>query len=96
MHLTPLHGCASKSVGWRCFNNAGVMYGYGLAVVEARARSEEEAQTNLLGSLRMTRLALPFLQDAQDAAVVFLSSALALAPGAPARSERVAVQGRAS
>jgi uncharacterized oxidoreductase len=32
----------------------------------------------------------------RNAAVVFFFSALALAPGGPARSERVVVQGRAS
>ena len=48
-----------------------------------RAAVEEEVAVNLLGSLRMTRLALPHLRHSDDGAVVFLSSALALtaAPG---------------
>lgn len=61
-------------------NNAGVMYSYALADSDADTRSEEEIQINLLGSLRMTRLALPLLREAEDAAVVFLSSGLALSP----------------
>lgn len=61
-------------------NNAGVMYCYALGDSDAERKSEEEIQINLLGSLRMTRLALPLLRDAEDGAVVFISSALALAP----------------
>jgi NAD(P)-dependent dehydrogenase (short-subunit alcohol dehydrogenase family) len=42
-------------------NSAGVMYGYALTDSDAETRSEEETQINLLGSLPMTRLALPLL-----------------------------------
>jgi uncharacterized oxidoreductase len=38
----------------------------------------EEVAVNLLGTVRMTRVALPFLRRSDDGAVVFLSSAVAL------------------
>jgi NAD(P)-dependent dehydrogenase (short-subunit alcohol dehydrogenase family) len=45
---------------------------------DADGRSaEDEVAVNLLGSVRMTRLALRLLRRADDGAVVFVSSALA-------------------
>ena len=41
--------------------------------------SAEDVEVNLLGSLRMTRLALPQLQASGSGAVVYISSAVALA-----------------
>jgi uncharacterized oxidoreductase len=40
--------------------------------------SAEDVEVNLLGSLRMTRLALPQLQASGSGAVVYISSAVAL------------------
>ena len=64
-------------------NNAGVLEGYAVGDADAEAKSEEEAQVNLLGPFRVTRHALPLLRKADEAAVVFISSATALvaAPG---------------
>jgi uncharacterized oxidoreductase len=71
-----------------------------LADADAAAMSAEDVEVNLLGSLRMTRLALPQLQASGSGAVVYISSAVALAavPGfsgrkrpftrSPARSAR--------
>ena len=49
----------------------------------ADSAMSEEVVVNLLGVLRMTRAALPFLRQSDDGAVVFLFSAVALgaAPG---------------
>jgi uncharacterized oxidoreductase len=59
-------------------NSAGLLRGYGLADADASAKCTEDVQVNLLGTLRMTRLALPLLQASGDGAVVLLSSAVAL------------------
>jgi len=64
-------------------NSAGILRQVARSEVIAAAAVEAEVGVNLLGSMRMTRLALPALERAGDGAVVFLSSALALtaAPG---------------
>jgi uncharacterized oxidoreductase len=64
-------------------NCAGVLHPVRLESDAAARSVEEEVAVNLLGSLRMTRLALPHLRRSADGAVTFLSSALALtaAPG---------------
>jgi uncharacterized oxidoreductase len=58
-------------------NSAGVLKGQ---AVESAADSAitEEVAVNLLGSVRMTRVALPFLRRSDDGAVVLFSSAVAL------------------
>jgi uncharacterized oxidoreductase len=58
-------------------NNAGLR-SYALANADAAARSSEDVEVNLVGALRMTRLALPLLGAGGDGAVVFISSAMAL------------------
>ncbi len=58
-------------------NSAGVLLGQAFESAADQAASEEVA-INLVGSARMTRLALPLLRRSDDGAVVFLSSALAL------------------
>jgi uncharacterized oxidoreductase len=60
-------------------NNAGLFRGYPLAAPEAETRGAEDVEVNLGGSIRMTRLALPMLSAAAEGAVVFMSSAVALA-----------------
>lgn len=60
-------------------NNAGVMRADALAAPEAATSSVEEIEVNLGGAIRMTRLALPLLEAAPQAGVVFMSSAVALA-----------------
>ena len=64
-------------------NSAGVLHPVDIETDAAARAVEEEVAVNLVGSLRMTRLALPYLRHSVDGAVVFLSSALALtaAPG---------------
>src|SRR5262245_29264204 len=64
-------------------NSAGVDESGTLEDEAAGPAIEEEVAVNLVGALRMTRLALPHLRRADDGGVVFLSSALALtaAPG---------------
>ncbi len=64
-------------------NSAGVLRPVGIETDASERAVEEEVAVNLLGSIRMTRLALPHLRRSADGAVVFLSSALALtaAPG---------------
>jgi len=64
-------------------NSAGILRQVAHSEVIAADAVEAEVGVNLLGSMRMTRLALPALERAGDGAVVFLSSALALtaAPG---------------
>ncbi len=59
-------------------NAAGVLHHAPFADQAAEAVDDEVA-VNLVGSMRMTRLALPHLRAANAGAVVFLSSALALA-----------------
>jgi len=43
-----------------------VVEAYSLEADQASARAERDVDTNLLGSLRMTRLALPYLRRAVD------------------------------
>ena len=59
-------------------NNAGVMRGDALSAPEAACGGAEEIEVNLGGPVRMTRLALPLLEAAPQAGVVFISSAVAL------------------
>jgi uncharacterized oxidoreductase len=60
-------------------NNAGVLYGGDLTAEDSAATSAEELAVNLEGVIRMTRLALPLLETAPEAGIVFMSSAVALA-----------------
>jgi uncharacterized oxidoreductase len=60
-------------------NNAGLFRGYPLTASSAPAKTIEDVEVNLIGALRMTRLALPLLEASQDGAVLFVSSAVALA-----------------
>jgi uncharacterized oxidoreductase len=64
-------------------NCAGMLGQVARSDAAAAAVVEAEVAVNLVGSMRMARLALPHLRIADDGAVVFLSSALALtaAPG---------------
>ena len=64
-------------------NSAGILSQVGFVDAAAAATAEIDVAVNLVGSMRMTRLALPYLKRSPDGAVVFLSSALALtaAPG---------------
>ena len=59
-------------------NSAGVMRNGSFDETGAEQGASENVEVNLLGSVRMTRLALPLLRRSDDGAVVFLSSALAL------------------
>jgi uncharacterized oxidoreductase len=61
-------------------NSAGTIAGSDGPEPDVAALAERDVQTNFLGSLRVTRLALPYLRQADDAAVVFLSSVVAIAP----------------
>jgi uncharacterized oxidoreductase len=60
-------------------NNAGLLRGYGLEDSGAAGKISEDVAVNLLGALRMTRLALPMLRASGGGAVVYISSAVALA-----------------
>jgi uncharacterized oxidoreductase len=60
-------------------NNAGLLRGYALTDADASAKSNKDVEVNLLGTLRMTRLALPLLRASGAGAVVYISSAVALA-----------------
>ena len=59
-------------------NSAGLLRGYSLTDADAAAKSLQDVEANLLGTLRMTRLALPALRASGNSAVVFISSAVAL------------------
>jgi uncharacterized oxidoreductase len=61
-------------------NAAGTIQAYRLEDPDAAALTERDVQTNILGSLRMTRLALPYLRGEREAAVVLISSVVAIAP----------------
>ena len=61
-------------------NSAGTIAGSSFADPDGVGLAERDVQTNLMGSVRMTRLALPHLRRAEDGAVVFLSSVVAIAP----------------
>jgi uncharacterized oxidoreductase len=60
-------------------NNAGLLRSYALADADTAERTDEDFEVNVLGALRMTRPALPLLESGQEGAVVFISSAMALA-----------------
>jgi short-subunit dehydrogenase involved in D-alanine esterification of teichoic acids len=60
-------------------NNAGILRGGSVWLSSDGAGAVEEIETNLGGPIRMTRLALPLLAEALEAAIVFVSSAVALA-----------------
>ena len=59
-------------------NNAGLLRGYALDDGDAAAKSSEDVDVNLLGTLRMTRLALLLLRASAESAVVYISSVVAL------------------
>jgi uncharacterized oxidoreductase len=59
-------------------NNAGLLRGYALTEADADVKSSEDVAVNLLGALRMTRLALPLLRASREGGVVYISSAVAL------------------
>jgi uncharacterized oxidoreductase len=59
-------------------NNAGVMRGGPLSDPDAGSVAVEELEVNLGGAIRMTRLALSLLTAAPEAAIVYVSSAVAL------------------
>jgi uncharacterized oxidoreductase len=60
-------------------NNAGLFRGYPFSADDAWEKSVDDVETNFVGALRMTRLALPLLEASREGAVVFISSAVALA-----------------
>jgi uncharacterized oxidoreductase len=60
-------------------NNAGLLRAYPLGAPGAEAKALEDVEVNLIGALRMSRLALPLLEHSPEAALLFVSSALALA-----------------
>jgi uncharacterized oxidoreductase len=60
-------------------NNAGLLRGYALSSADAETKSIEDVEVNVVGVLRMTRLALPLLEASTEAGIVFVSSAVALA-----------------
>ena len=81
-------GEARDAIGWLAgelggldllVNNAGLLRGYPLAAADAETMVVEDVQVNLIGALRMSRLALPLLEDSPEAALLFMSSAVALA-----------------
>jgi len=87
-----LESAAQAAVAWMVnrlrgidllVNSAGVLHGQAFES-EADSAMSEEVAVNLLGSMKMTQVALPFLRQSDDGAVVFLSSGLALgaSPGA--------------
>lgn len=59
-------------------NCAGTMHAGGLDEAGADRAATKDVEINLLGTIRMTRLALRMLRASDDGAVVMLSSALAL------------------
>lgn len=59
-------------------NGAGLLRGYALTGAGAARKTGEDVDVNIVGALRMTRLALPLLQGSAGG-VVFISSAVALA-----------------
>jgi uncharacterized oxidoreductase len=61
-------------------NAAGNMTAYRIEDADAMRRAELDVATNFLGSIRMTRLALPFLRQSKTGGVVLISSVVALAP----------------
>ncbi|MBD2361376.1 SDR family oxidoreductase [Anabaena minutissima FACHB-250] len=64
-------------------NNAGIIKFYDFIHDEDALNSgEEEIATNLLGTLRVTKSALPLLLNSKESAIVTLSSIVALVPSA--------------
>jgi short-subunit dehydrogenase len=61
-------------------NAAGNMTAYRIEDADAMRRAELDVATNFLGSIRMTRLALPHLRQSKTGGVVMISSVVALAP----------------
>jgi short-subunit dehydrogenase involved in D-alanine esterification of teichoic acids len=61
-------------------NAAGVIEPYGIEDANAQALAERDMAINVLGSVQMSRAALPFLRKESPAAIVLFSSILALAP----------------
>jgi uncharacterized oxidoreductase len=59
-------------------NSAGVFRSGAFDEPGAERAARDDVEVNLLGFVRMTRLALPLLRKSDDGAVVMLSSALAL------------------
>lgn len=59
-------------------NSAGMFRSGAFDDPDAELAAQTDVEINLLGSVRMTRLALPLLRGSHDGAVVLLSSALAL------------------
>ena len=83
---------ARRAIGWvdehlggldLLVNSAGAFTSGAFDEAGAERAARADVEVNLLGSVRMTRLALPLLRRSNDGAVVLLSSALALvsAPG---------------
>ena len=79
---------ASKAIVWLenelggldvLVNNAGLLRSFTLDSDDAATNSREDVEVNVLGPIRMTRLALPLLRDSASGAVVYISSAVALA-----------------
>jgi uncharacterized oxidoreductase len=60
-------------------NSAGLFRGYPLSAPGAETRCDEDVDVNLSGSIRMARLALPLLEESDEGALLFVSSAVALA-----------------
>lgn len=78
---------ARRAIGWvdehlggldLLVNSAGVFGSGAFDEPGAERAAQADVEVNLLGSVRMTRLALPLLRRSDDGAVVLLSSALAL------------------
>lgn len=78
---------ARRAIGWveehlggldLLVNSAGVFRSGEVDGPGADEAAIEDVEVNLLGTVRMTRLALPLLRRSEDGAVVLLSSALAL------------------
>jgi uncharacterized oxidoreductase len=61
-------------------NAAGVIEPYSIEDANAEALAERDMAINVLGSIRMSHAALPFLRNASPAGIVLFSSILALAP----------------
>lgn len=59
-------------------NSAGVMHAGPFDEPGADRAAAQDVEINLLGTIRVTRMALPMLRASDDGAVVMLSSALAL------------------
>ncbi len=64
-------------------NNGGIQFNYQYDQVptsDALRQTDEEIMTNLTGLIKLTALSLPLLREAEEAAVVNLSSGLAFVP----------------